>query len=109
MSDNISFIIAIASSIGLISSEILPFIPMNGNGVIHSCFLYLSKLKPNSKNDENVKKEEEKNIITIDDNKEFLEKLDKIEKKLDKNNIGHTILIKQIKEKIDDIYLRLSV
>jgi len=105
MSDNISFIIAIASSIGLISSEILPFIPLEGNGVIHTCFLYLSKLK---KSDNNTKIQPKQTDEKIDD-KEFLDKLDKIEKKLDKNNIGYTLLIKQIKEKIDDIYLRLSV
>ena len=105
MTDNISFIIAIASSIGLISSEILPFIPIEGHGVIHTCFLYLSKLKKTNNN--NSKKETEEKEEKIDD-KEFLERLDKIEKKLDKNNIGYTLLIKQIKEKIDDIYLRLS-
>ena len=105
MSDgNISFIIAIASSIGLISSEILPFIPIKGNGILHSIFFYLSKLNGEKKDnhDDDVTKK-----INIEDDKEFLDKLDKIEKKIDKNDRSHSLLIKQIKEKVDSIHLKL--
>ena len=99
---NISFIIAIASSIGLISSEILPFIPIKGNGILHSIFFYLSKLNGEKKdNHDDVTKK-----INIED-KEFLDKLDKIEKKIDKNDRSHSLLIKQIKEKVDSIHLKL--
>ena len=102
MSDgNISFIIAIASSIGLISSEILPFIPIKGNGILHSIFFYLSKLNERSKKKEEDEKDIEKGIKDIekelkDIEKELLQKLD-----------NDSLLIKQIKNKVDEIYLRI--
>ena len=69
MYDNISFIIAIASSVGLISSEILPFIPIEGNGILHSIFFYLSKLNNlKSLEKEKSNEKEKEKIIEKNDN-----------------------------------------
>jgi hypothetical protein len=44
--NNPSFYISIASSIGFIVSEILPFIPMKSNGVLHALLVCISQYKP---------------------------------------------------------------
>ena len=99
MSDNISFIIEIISGVGFISSEILPFIPIKGNGILHSICFYLSKLNNNnSKDEESVIKD-----------KEFLDKLDKIIQTMDENDKTHSLLITKIKEKIDDMCIRIGL
>jgi hypothetical protein len=40
---NPSFYVSIFSSICFIASEILPFLPTNGNGLFHSIIMFLSK------------------------------------------------------------------
>jgi hypothetical protein len=44
--ENPSFYIAIFSSICFVASEILPFIPIEANGILHSLLLCLSKRSP---------------------------------------------------------------
>jgi hypothetical protein len=117
MSDNISFIIAIASSVGLISSEILPFIPIKGNGILHSIFFYLSKLnmkssekekekiveKGNDKEKEKIIHEKEEKDIEkgiIHDDKDLLQKIDNSTKM-------NYLLMKKIKDKVDEIHSRI--
>ena len=111
--DNISFLIAIASSVGLISSEILPFISIKGNGILHSIFFYLSKMNMKSSEKEKIfekgndkemekiihEKDIEKGII-IHDDKDLLQTLDNSTKM-------NYLLIKKIKDKVDEIHSRI--
>lgn len=113
MSDNISVIIAIVTSVGLISSEILPFIPTECNGIVHSIFFYLSKLntkkkEESSKKEESPKKEESCKKEESIDNKELLKKIDQIISVVNKNETNH-LLMKEIKSKVDSIYLQTCV
>jgi hypothetical protein len=69
--DNPSFYISIFSSVCFVASEILPFLPIKGNGIIHAILECLSK--------------ESKVKTTINPiNKDIENKLDKVLEKLDK-------------------------
>lgn len=146
MTDSISFIIAIITSVGLISSEILPFIPIEGNGMLHSICFYLSKLNSKQGNsavvavaDKDIEKgipnpDKPKPIIAdkpkpisdkpkpildkgtpvppapdkgISIEKELLEKLEKISKKIEADGKSHSLLMNQINDKVKDIHLRI--
>lgn len=71
--ENPSFYISIFSSVCFVASEILPFLPVKGNGIIHAIVECLSHYKDNSKTTNNPLNE---NNIEI--------KLDQVIQKLDK-------------------------
>jgi hypothetical protein len=51
--DNPSFYISIFSSVCFLCSELLPFVPTEGNGIVHAIVLFLSKYN-NKKTNEYV-------------------------------------------------------
>lgn len=73
--DNPSFYISIFSSICFVASEILPFVPVKGNGIVHSILVCLSSFNKEPPNDTTTK-----NTITVDqkDIKDLNTKLDKV-------------------------------
>ena len=46
---NPSFYVAIFSSVGFVASEILPFVPNTGNGVVHAILVCLSNYSGGNK------------------------------------------------------------
>ena len=79
--ENPSFYVSIFSGVCFIASEILPFLPTNGNGILHTIIIILSKYNKQPKI-------ENKNVIGNED--ERIEDLEeKINSILDKlNNIN---------------------
>ena len=67
---NPTFYISIISSIGFISSEILPFVPTTGNGIIHAILVCFSSIS---------EKKDQINLNNLSD------KIDKIYNLLNKN------------------------
>lgn len=63
-----TFYISIFTSICFVSSEILPFLPTKGNGLIHSIVEYLSSKNtiPTTSNLEEINKKLDKIIVIID-------------------------------------------
>jgi len=77
MSQDPSFYIAIFSSVCFFASELLPFIPIKSNGIIHSIIEFLKKTRDNSvKKNQEIDNENTNSIINI--------KLNNINKKIDK-------------------------
>jgi len=76
MIENPSFYISIFSGICFIASEIMPFLPTNGNGILHSIVKLLSNYnkRPNTK-------PEDKRIDDLEEKiRSILDKLDNIDK-----------------------------
>jgi len=71
--DNPSFYISIFSSICFVTSEILPFLPVKGNGIIHAILECLSSYNKNKETTENPINNDIENKLD-----QVLEKLDKI-------------------------------
>lgn len=83
--NNPSFYISIASSIGFIVSEILPFIPMKSNGVLHALLVCISQYKPQQQtNKNNVVIPQNCIMINLDDDNDIKKKLNLILEKLNK-------------------------
>jgi len=74
--DNPSFYISIFSSICFAASEILPFVPVKGNGIIHSILLCLSFF------------DKEKHDATVIDNKPAIVSKNQAKVSPDYNNIS---------------------
>jgi hypothetical protein len=72
--DNPSFYISIFSSVCFIASEILPFLPVKGNGIFHAIVECLSKYKDKSTTDNPLNQNKIENKLD-----QVIEKLDKIE------------------------------
>jgi hypothetical protein len=70
--DNPTFYVSIFSSVCLLASELLPFIPIEGNGILHTILKYLSSCKKNVEDAKN----------TADEIKTIISKLDDINNKL---------------------------
>jgi len=79
--DNPTFYISIFSSVCFVASELLPFLPIKGNGIIHAiveCLSSYNKFKNYTNEDVNVN--EDINIVNI---KDISDKIDKVIHKLD--------------------------
>lgn len=77
MSQDPSFYIAIFTSVFFFASELLPFIPIKSNGIIHLIIECLKKIRDNSaKKNQEIDNENTNSIINI--------KLNNINKKIDK-------------------------
>lgn len=63
-----TFYISIFTSLCFVSSEILPFLPTKGNGLVHSIVEYLSSKNtiPTTSNLEEINKKLDKIIVIID-------------------------------------------
>jgi len=70
--DNPTFYVSIFSSVCLLASELLPFIPIEGNGILHTILKYLSSFKKNIEDAKN----------NADEIKTIISKLDDINHKL---------------------------
>lgn len=81
---NPSFYISIFSTVCLVASEILPFVPVESNGLLHSILVILSKYSP--KNTTGVTPVVEDKPIhqeILDDKLEIKDKIDKVLKTLE--------------------------
>lgn len=81
---NPSFYISIFSTVCLIASEILPFVPHESNGLLHSILVILSKYSPKNTTDvtpviENKPVHQE----ILEDNLEIKDKIDRVLKTLE--------------------------
>jgi len=65
--NNPTFYISIFSSICLFASELLPFVPIEGNGILHTVLKYLSSCKKNIEDSKNNADEIKSIIIKLDD------------------------------------------
>jgi len=83
--NNPSFYISIASSIGFIVSEILPFIPIKSNGVLHAILVCISQYKPQQQTiKNNLIVSKNCIMINLDDDNDIKTKLNLILEKLNK-------------------------
>ncbi len=83
--ENPGFYVSIFSGICFIASEILPFLPTKGNGILHSIVKLLSDCNKQQKN-KNVNEDEDE-----DEDKRIEDLEEKIRSILDKlNNINET-------------------
>lgn len=82
--NNPSFYISIASTITLFVSEILPFIPIKSNGILHAILVCISKINiTDNKKEENVPLNSI--VINLNDINDIKNKLNLILKKIDEN------------------------
>jgi hypothetical protein len=86
--ENPSFYVSIFSGICFIASEILPFLPTEGNGIFHTIIKLLSNYNKQPKNDI-----ENKNIIENEDERieDLEEKINSILDKLNNINKNDTV------------------
>lgn len=96
MFDNPSFYISLISSVAFISSEILPFLPIKSNGIVHAIIQACANLNVKEQQVVSHKKENENKdvVITINDINDIKDKL---------NSIIENMKPKPIISKLDDI------
>jgi hypothetical protein len=92
ISDNIALISSIVTGIGFIASEILPFLPCEANGIIHSVVTCLSKLKQSDNSSINEKFSKE------------VEEILKISRTLDENLRIENEAVAEMKARLDEMY-----
>lgn len=76
--ENPSFYISIFSSICFVASEILPFIPNTGNGIVHSIFECLSSYDKSKHTDYKLKEEGNETQVIDNINKKLDEVLSRL-------------------------------
>jgi len=99
ISNNIAIISSIVTGVGFIASEILPFLPCEANGIIHSVVTCLSKLKQSDDSgiNENMIKKLSKEGTEI-------EEILKISRTLDENLRRENEAVAEMKARLDEMY-----
>jgi len=109
--ENLTFYISIITSSALVLSELLPFLPVHANGILHFLFIYLGIIKvekPTSTQVQDVNNYDYQQLDeSTNDNRNVIENATTIVNNSEFANEEQVLLLKTISEKIDLVLYKL--